>query len=89
MCLIAKINNKELMAFYLPVPDSTDRIGRVELRDENFVAVDLATDTEKVMVLDEDDSKDWRPISIPDLTRLARRKMHESLVGLRELHHTT
>lgn len=88
MCLIAKINNRELMAFYLPVPDSTDRIGRVELRDENFVAVDLATDADKVMILDEDDSKGWQHVSLPELTRLARLKMHESLTGLRELHHT-
>lgn len=88
MCLFAKIDNREFMAFYLPQPGSTDRLGRVEFRDENFQTTDLVNPEEDILILDEEDSKGWHPVSFADLTRLARTKMHESLTGLRELHHT-
>jgi hypothetical protein len=88
MCLLAKIDNREFLAFYLPEPGSTDRVGRVELRDEEFHC--LALDTASVVpiqVMDEDEPKPkWRTVSPLDLAHMARNKMHESLVGLRELY---
>ena len=88
MCLLAKIDNREFLAFYLPEPGSTERLGRVELRDEEFHSLPLDTTSSLMIeVMDEDEPKPkWRAVTPLDFAHMARNKMHESLVGLRELY---
>ena len=86
MCLHTKIGDQEYLAFYMPVPGSTERIGRIELRDESFQAVPLesiATDA-NVMVRDSDETE-WHKLSLQDTKDLVRVSMFEALVGLRRL----
>lgn len=88
MCLFAKIDNKEFMAFYLPLPGSMERLGRIELRDENFQPATL-DGLDSVLIMDEEDAaQEWHSVPVKDLVSLARKRMHESLTGLKELHRT-
>lgn len=81
MCLLAKINNKEFMCFYL-------NNGKVELRDEKFHATPLPEHMDSVWVKDSFDlSVEWRETTPTNLIRLARLKMRESLLGLKEIYH--
>lgn len=76
MCLLARIDNQEFMAFY-------QGPGKVELRDEHFDSVLLPLKG-SVMVKDELEPKpEWREMSASNLMRLAKTRMDEALKGLR------
>ena len=71
------------MAFYRPIPGSSERNGKVEFRDENFKAVLL--DVQDSLLVKELAESEWHEMSFADLKQLTRSKMHESLLGLKEL----
>lgn len=87
MCVLARLNNHEFLAFYVPIQGSEERNGRIELRDEDFQAIPLDEDAD-VLILDEENAaRGWQRLPFPELRNLVRTRMHESLVGLGDLFH--